>query len=135
MLIRTHQLTKTYRVGVERIHALRDVDLAIEQNEFVAIMGSSGSGKSTLMNMLGCLDRPTGGRFLLGGREVRRMSSAELAQARNEKIGFVFQSFELLHRASALKNVELPLVYAKGGWWTRRHRPRDPQQSRDPARR
>ncbi len=122
MIIRTQQLTKTYRVGVEQIHALRGVDIEIERNEFVAIMGSSGSGKSTLMNMVGCLDRPTSGRFLLNDRDVRRMSAGELAHVRNSQIGFVFQSFELLHRASALKNVELPLLYAKGGWGSRRKR-------------
>ncbi len=122
MIIRTHQLSKTYRVGVERIHALRGVDLAIEQNEFVAVMGSSGSGKSTLMNIIGCLDRPTGGRYLIGGRDIRRMSANELALARNQQIGFVFQSFELLNRTSALKNVELPLVYTKGGWFSRRRK-------------
>jgi len=120
MIIRTQQLTKIYRVGVERIHALRGIDLRIERNEFVAVMGSSGSGKSTLMNIIGCLDRPTGGRFFLNGRDIRHMGATELARARNTQIGFVFQSFELLPRASALKNVELPQVYAKGGWLTRR---------------
>jgi len=124
MIICTRGLQKTYRVGVERIHALRDADIDIERNEFVAIMGSSGSGKSTLMNLLGCLDRPTGGRYLLAGRDVSRMRQGELAKVRNEQIGFVFQSFELLPRASALRNVELPLVYAKGGWGTRRRRAR-----------
>jgi putative ABC transport system ATP-binding protein len=122
MIICTRQLQKTYRVGVERIHALRGADIDIERNEFVAIMGSSGSGKSTLMNLLGCLDRPTRGRYLIDGRDVSRMGQTELAKVRNEKIGFVFQSFELLPRASALRNVELPLVYAKGGWGTRRRR-------------
>jgi len=124
MIIRARQLQKVFRVGVERIHALRGVDLDIEANEFVAIMGSSGSGKSTLMNLLGCLDTPTAGRYLLASREVRRMGAAELARARNQLIGFVFQSFELLPRASALTNVELPLVYAKGGWKSRRRKAR-----------
>ena len=124
MIIRARQLQKVFRVGVERIHALRGVDLDIEPNEFVAVMGSSGSGKSTLMNLLGCLDTPTSGRYLLASREVRRMSAGELARARNEQIGFVFQSFELLPRASALKNVELPQIYAKGGWRSRRRKAR-----------
>jgi putative ABC transport system ATP-binding protein len=122
MIIRTRQIQKVFRVGVERIHALRGIDLEITPNEFVAIMGSSGSGKSTLMNILGCLDRPSAGRYILGKRDVRRMSAAELAEVRNRHIGFVFQSFELLPRASALKNVELPLVYTKGAWGSRRKR-------------
>jgi len=121
-LIQAVGLTKIYRVGVETIHALRGLDLTIERNEMVAIMGSSGSGKSTLMNMLGCLDRPTGGTYLLNGRDVSRMNAKELAQVRNEEIGFVFQSFELLPRQTALENVELPLIYASGGWRGRRQR-------------
>jgi putative ABC transport system ATP-binding protein len=121
-LIEVRALTKIYKVGVETIHALRGLDLAIGRNEMVAIMGSSGSGKSTLMNMLGCLDRPTSGTYLLNGRDVSRMGARELAQVRNEEIGFVFQSFELLPRQTALENVELPLVYAKGGWRGRRAR-------------
>jgi putative ABC transport system ATP-binding protein len=125
MIIRTRRLSKIYRVGVERIYALMDVDLDIGENEFVAIMGSSGSGKSTLMNVLGCLDRPTRGRYLISNRDVGRMSAGELAHVRNEQIGFVFQSFELLPRATAQKNVELPLVYAKGGWGQRRRRARE----------
>jgi len=121
-LIQVVGLTKIYRVGVETIHALRGLDLAIGRNEMVAIMGSSGSGKSTLMNMLGCLDRPTGGSYFLNGRDVSRMGAKELAQVRNEEIGFVFQSFELLPRQTALENVELPLIYAQGGWRGRRQR-------------
>ena len=121
-LIEVRGLTKIYRVCVETIHALRGLDLTIGRNEMVAIMGSSGSGKSTLMNMLGCLDRPTGGSYLLNGRDVSRMGARELAQVRNEEIGFVFQSFELLPRQTALENVELPLVYARGGWRGRRQR-------------
>jgi putative ABC transport system ATP-binding protein len=121
-LIEVRGLTKVYRVGVETIHALRGLDLVIGRNEMVAIMGSSGSGKSTLMNMLGCLDRPTDGDYLLNGRDVSRMGARELAQVRNEEIGFVFQSFELLPRQTALENVELPLVYARGGWRGRRQR-------------
>jgi putative ABC transport system ATP-binding protein len=121
-IIRTRKLEKIYRVGVERIAALRGVDIEIEQNDFLAIMGSSGSGKSTLMNILGCLDRPTSGIYELAGRDTARLGGRDLARARNEQIGFVFQSFELLPRASALKNVELPLLYARGGWRGRRQR-------------
>jgi putative ABC transport system ATP-binding protein len=120
MIIGTRNLRKIYRVGVERIHALRGVTLDIERNEFVAIMGASGSGKSTLMNIIGCLDRPTEGQYILNGRDTSRMSAKELAHVRNEDIGFVFQSFELLPRLTALRNVELPLIYAKGGWSKRR---------------
>ena len=122
MIIRTRQLRKVYRVGVERIHALRGIDVDIEPNEFVGIMGSSGSGKSTLMNILGCLDRPTSGQYLLAGKDAGRMSSVELARIRNEEIGFVFQSFELLSRLTAVRNVELPLIYARGSWRARRRK-------------
>jgi len=114
MLISLRGITKVYRVGVEVVHALRGVDLDIGENELVAIMGSSGSGKSTLMNVLGCLDRPTDGTYLLDDRRTDRMSPVELAQVRNERIGFVFQAFELLPRATALANVELPSIYARG---------------------
>ena len=114
MLIKLRGISKIYRIGVETIHALRTVDLEIGENEFVAIMGSSGSGKSTPMNILGCLDRPTEGEYRLDDRRTDRMSSAELALVRNERIGFIFQSFELLNRATALRNVELPSVYARG---------------------
>ena len=122
MIIRTRQLRKVYRVGVERIHALRGVDLDIDRNEFVAIMGSSGSGKSTLMNIIGCLDRPTSGTFELDGRDTSRISVRDLAIARNAWVGFVFQSFELLPRMTALQNVELPMIYAKSGWRSRRRK-------------
>jgi putative ABC transport system ATP-binding protein len=127
MLIETRKLTKIYRVGVERINALHDVDIEIGDNEMVAIMGSSGSGKSTLMNMIGCLDTPTSGTYLLEGRDVGGMSSSELARVRNEDVGFVFQSFELLPRQDALQNVELPLVYSGSsrGWGSRRRRARE----------
>lgn len=128
MTIRIRQLKKIYRVGVETIHALRGVDLDIAQNEFVAIMGSSGSGKSTLMNILGCLDRPTHGSYELAGKRTDKMSSAELARIRNEQIGFVFQSFELLPRQTALRNVALPLVYARGGWLGRSRRAKEALQ-------
>ena len=120
MIIRTRNLARSFTVGVETIHALRGVDLQIAQNEFVAIMGSSGSGKSTLMNLLGCLDRPTGGTYELDGRDVSGLSPRELARVRNQRIGFVFQSFELLARATALQNVELPRVYSGRGWFGRR---------------
>ena len=111
-MIRTEQLTKRYEVGGEEIYALRDVDLAIERNEYMAITGPSGSGKSTLMNVLGCLDSPSGGTYLLNGEEVSHLSDDRLAEIRNREIGFVFQTFNLLPRASALHNVELPLVYS-----------------------
>ncbi len=112
-MIRVRALRKVYRVGDEAIHALRGVDLDISTNEMVAVMGASGSGKSTLMNIIGCLDQPTEGSYELDGQRVSHMSEAALALVRNEKIGFVFQSFELLARQTALENVELPLVYSR----------------------
>jgi putative ABC transport system ATP-binding protein len=124
MTIRIRKLEKTYRIGVERVHALRGVDLDIDRNEFVAIMGASGSGKSTLMNILGCLDRPTGGSYELNGSPTHKMGAAKLAAVRNREIGFVFQSFELLPRATAIANVMLPLIYSPRNWWGARKRAR-----------
>ena len=111
-LIETRDLWKTYIMGDEEIHALRGVSIEIERGEYVAIMGPSGSGKSTLMNLIGCLDTPSKGSYLLNEKEVAAMNDDELARIRNEEIGFVFQTFNLLPRATALHNVELPLVYA-----------------------
>jgi putative ABC transport system ATP-binding protein len=111
-VIEVHDVSKIYELGQIRVRALREVSLQIERGDFVAIMGSSGSGKSTLMNVLGCLDVPTSGRYLIDGTDVSHMDEDDLADLRNRKIGFVFQSFNLLARASALANVELPLAYA-----------------------
>jgi putative ABC transport system ATP-binding protein len=111
-LIETRDLWKTYVMGDEQIHALKGVSIEIHRGEYVAIMGPSGSGKSTLMNLIGCLDTPTKGSYLLNSKEVAAMNDDELARIRNEEIGFVFQTFNLLPRATALHNVELPLVYA-----------------------
>jgi putative ABC transport system ATP-binding protein len=115
-MIQVTDMTKTYKMGDDiEVHALRGVSFSIEAGDLVAIMGPSGSGKSTMMNMLGCLDRPTSGSYMLNGQEVGSLSDAELAIVRNARIGFVFQMFNLLPRASALENVELPLIYSRNG--------------------
>jgi len=111
-LIETRDLWKTYVMGTEEVHALRGVSVQIDRGEYVAIMGPSGSGKSTLMNLIGCLDTPSKGSYLLNDKQVSQMNDDELARIRNEEIGFVFQTFNLLPRATALHNVELPLIYA-----------------------
>ena len=123
-MIRLKNVTRIYKVGVERIHALDGIDLELGETEYVAVMGSSGSGKSTLMNVLGCLDRASDGYYELDGQDTTKMSDRALARVRNERIGFVFQSFELLGQLNALKNVELPLLYSRDGWLSRRKRAR-----------
>ncbi|MCK6477468.1 MAG: ABC transporter ATP-binding protein [Phycisphaerales bacterium] len=115
-VIRIRGLTKVYRIGTEKVYALRGVDMDIRRNEYVAIMGASGSGKSTLMNILGCLDRATSGTYELNGKPTQRMGATQLAKIRNEEIGFVFQSFELLPRLNAIENVAMPLLYSPKYW-------------------
>ena len=122
-MIRLAGITKRYHMGADvTVNALAGIDLAIDAHEFVAVMGPSGSGKSTLMNVIGCLDRPSGGRYTLGDTDVARMTDRELAQVRNANIGFIFQTFNLLPRMTALRNVELPLVYAGAARRERRER-------------
>ncbi|MCB0636669.1 MAG: ABC transporter ATP-binding protein [Lewinella sp.] len=121
-VISVRDLKKIYDMGVTKVNALNGVDLDVEANEFVALMGPSGSGKSTLMNLIGCLDTPTSGEYILDGINVSTMTDSELAEVRNSKIGFVFQTFNLLPRLSSLENVALPLVYA--GWSQRQRRER-----------
>jgi putative ABC transport system ATP-binding protein len=124
-LIELDHIVKTYDLGLSKVPALRDIHLSLERGEFVAVVGQSGSGKSTLMNILGCLDVPTAGRYRLSGRDVSELSDDELADVRNLEIGFVFQSFQLLPRASALENVELPLIYRGVPKKERRSRAKD----------
>jgi len=125
MLIRLQDVTKIYRMGTEEIHALDEVSLEVDENEYVAVMGPSGSGKSTLMNIVGCLDRPTSGTYELEDHLVTELGVGQLARIRNELIGFVFQSFELLPRLDAMRNAELPLIYARKSWLWRRGRCRE----------
>jgi putative ABC transport system ATP-binding protein len=124
-VIRLREISKIYRVGAETIRALNGVDLEIYPNEYVAIMGTSGSGKSTLMNILGCLDRPTKGTYELDGVLTTKMGAGALADVRNDRIGFVFQAFELLPAFTALRNVELPLIYSSHSWFSRRRMARE----------
>jgi putative ABC transport system ATP-binding protein len=122
MLIQLDSITRTYSMGSVEVQALRRIDLAIEHNDYLAVMGPSGSGKSTLLNILGCLDRPSSGRFRLADRDVSQLSDLELSRVRNAFVGFVFQTFNLLPRATALNNVETPLIYAGVRGRERRHR-------------
>jgi len=121
-MIELTEITKEYQMGTQTVHALRGVDLTVQDGEFLAIMGPSGSGKSTLMNMIGCLDQPTGGTYTLDGIDVSQMSDDDLARVRNKRIGFVFQNYNLLPRTSAIKQVALPLMYAGYGRRERRQR-------------
>ena len=121
-IINIEHIAKIYQVGTEEVHALKDVSIRIDKNEYVAIMGPSGSGKSTLMNMLGCLDTPTSGKYDFNGNSVSQMTDNELAHIRNKEIGFVFQTFNLLARSDAIHNVELPLIYAGVPYSDRRER-------------
>ncbi len=124
-MIRLESIHRTYTMGSVEVHALRDIDLEIERNEYIAVMGPSGSGKSTLMNVIGCLDNPTSGRLWLEGKDISSLSDRELSKMRNTFVGFVFQTFNLLPRATALNNVETPLIYAGVGIGDRRRRARE----------
>jgi len=121
-VIKLKDVTRVYKVGVEMIRALDGISLELSENEYVAVMGVSGSGKSTLMNVLGCLDRATSGYYGLDGQDTTNLRDSTLARVRNERIGFVFQSFELLSQLTALKNVEMPLIYSRNSWRSRRKR-------------
>src|SRR5436853_3319004 len=124
-LIRLQNISRRYQMGAEVIHALRDVSLRIQRGEYVAVMGPSGSGKSTLMNIVGCLDTPTSGSYKLRGTEIRDRDDDELARIRNQEVGFIFQTFNLLSRADALHNVELPMIYAGRSKHDRKARARE----------
>ncbi|ABW17708.1 ABC transporter ATP-binding protein [Alkaliphilus oremlandii] len=124
-IIKIENISKVYDTGAVQVHALREVSLSIEEGDFVAIMGQSGSGKSTLMNILGCLDKPTSGIYELDGINISKTDNRDLSSIRNKKIGFVFQSFNLIPRTSALKNVELPMIYAKMGKKERQKRAKE----------
>ncbi|MBU1707832.1 ABC transporter ATP-binding protein, partial [bacterium] len=124
-MIELSDISKIYKVGTIEVPAIRTISLTIEPNEYVAIMGPSGSGKSTLMNLIGCLDTPTSGSYMLAGEDVSRLSDNQLAEIRNRRIGFVFQTFNLLPRATGLHNVELPLVYAGKPVGVRRQKARE----------
>src|SRR5437867_8053223 len=123
-VVQLENFTKTYHTGEIEVHAVRGVSLEIQPGEFVAIMGASGSGKSTMMNTIGCLDRPTAGRYLLDGVDIGDLDRDKLADLRNQKIGFVFQGFNLLTRTSAMENVELPMLYSRPGIRGREQRTR-----------
>ena len=122
MLIELRDIAKTYEVGTQEVHALRDIDMTVEENEYLAIMGPSGSGKSTLMNIVGCLDTPSDGSYMLKGTEVAALDDDELAEIRSAEIGFVFQTFNLLPRMTAFQNVELPLIYGRAARASRAER-------------